>query len=173
LRGQAAGTTAVQTALSTGESIVGTAISAGQVVSDLLIDLKSKVTAASQEGLDSASRQALSNEFDAIRDQLESVVSTAVFNGTNLIESGAQDLKSYLINPGQQFQSLHRISVRRDWGLTGYLLAPSRERSAHARQLIRPLSRRLPVLLISGHRLKDWKVRMTLPRALAIFRIRD
>ena len=47
------------------------------------------VQQANQAGLDSASRTALHNDFTALRDQIADIVSTAEFNGVNLISSGA------------------------------------------------------------------------------------
>ena len=58
----------------------------------MLIQAKAKAVQASQEGLDSASRQALEAEFTQLTAQIQTVVNTADFNGTNLIEAGAAGL---------------------------------------------------------------------------------
>ncbi len=92
LRGQTAGAQAVKTALGAGESTVNTALAAGQSVSNLLIEMKAKIVQANQPGLDSASRTALNNDIAALRDNVSTVVESAEFNGTNLIESGAADI---------------------------------------------------------------------------------
>lgn len=92
LRGQVAGATAVKSALSAGESTVATALAAGQTVSDLLIEMKAKIVQGNQSGLDTSARTALNNDLAALTDNLSSIVSTAEFNGTNLIEAGATDL---------------------------------------------------------------------------------
>ena len=92
LRGDIAGTQSVKIALSTGESITNTAISAGKSIADLLTDMKAKVVQANQAGLDSASRTALNNDFIALRDQLTTIVETAEFNDTNIITSAATNL---------------------------------------------------------------------------------
>ena len=68
LRGDIAGIEAVKVALATGESIVNTAISAGQSVADLLTEMKAMAVRANQAGLDSASRTALHNDFIRLRD---------------------------------------------------------------------------------------------------------
>jgi len=47
---------------------------------------------ANQAGLDTASRIALSDDFTSLRDQLETIVQTAEFNGKNLITTGASAL---------------------------------------------------------------------------------
>ncbi len=92
MRGEVAGIKAVKIALANGESIANTAISAGKAVADLLTEMKGKVVQANQAGLDSQSQSALHNDFVALRDQLETIVTTAEFNGTNLISSGATNL---------------------------------------------------------------------------------
>lgn len=88
-RAEIAGLTAVKTALANGDAVVNTAISAGQSVSDLLIEMKAKVVQANQEGLDSNSRSALNADFVQLRTQINEIVKTAEFNGVNLVGSGA------------------------------------------------------------------------------------
>ena len=80
LRGDIAGIESVKIALATGDSIVNTAITAGQSIADLLTEMKAKAVQANQSGLDSASRTALHNDFISLRDQLTTIVSTAEFN---------------------------------------------------------------------------------------------
>jgi flagellin len=92
MRGDIAGMQAVKTSLANGDAIVGVAVTAGKSIADLLTDMKAKVVQANQAGLDAASRTALNNDFTELRNQLESIVATAEFNGTNLINSGASNL---------------------------------------------------------------------------------
>lgn len=61
-------------------------IAAAEAISDLLIELKERATAASDTGLDSASRNSLNDDFGQLRDQITSIVSTAEFNGINLVD---------------------------------------------------------------------------------------
>ena len=89
MRGDVAGLGAVKTALANGEAQVNVAIEAGESIGDLLVEMKAKVVQANQAGLDSASRSAIQNDFSALRDQISTIVSTAEFNGVNLINSGA------------------------------------------------------------------------------------
>lgn len=117
LAGQAAGTSAVKSSLSSAESTVGVAVSAGQQVSDLLTDIKAKVVQANQPGLDSASRQAIDAEFQQLTQQLESVVAGASFGGVNLLNSGASDFTVLssedgdTINVGAQDLSLQGLGL--------------------------------------------------------------
>jgi len=93
LLSQSTGSRAVSTSLNLVEAQVNTAVAAVEQASDLLIDLKVKALQANQSGLYSASRAAIETEFDALRDQLNTVVSEASFGETNLVEAGAQDLE--------------------------------------------------------------------------------
>jgi flagellin len=86
MRGDVAGYAAVTDSLNRGTSSVDVALSAGQSISDLLIEMKQKALAASDSSLDSASRDALNEDFTALRDQIATVVENAVFNGFNLID---------------------------------------------------------------------------------------
>jgi len=92
LRGDVAGLGAVKTALANGDSIVSVAISAGESITDLLTESKAKVVQANQTGLDTASRSALDNDFQQLRSQIETIVSTADFNSVNLIDANASTL---------------------------------------------------------------------------------
>lgn len=93
MRGDIAGMNAVKTALATGDSTVNTAISGGKAIADLLTEMKAKVVQANQAGLDAQSRTALHNDFNALRSQLTTIVSTAEFNEKNLIKQSATRLK--------------------------------------------------------------------------------
>jgi len=85
MRGDVAGYAAVTDSLNRGISAVGVALSAGQSISDLLITMKQKALAASDAALDTASRNALNEDFKALRDQITTIVNNAVFNNFNLV----------------------------------------------------------------------------------------
>jgi flagellin len=87
-RAQVASLGAVTQSLQRGQSAVDVALSAGQTVSDLLTQIKTKVLAAADTSLDSSSRSALNNDFKSLLSQITSVVTNATFNGVNLIKSG-------------------------------------------------------------------------------------
>ena len=93
MRGDIAGLGAVKTNLALGQSITNVAIDAGKAVADLLVEMKAKTIQASQEGLDTDSYTALNSEFTSLRDQIDSIVQTAEFNGKNLITNAATNLK--------------------------------------------------------------------------------
>ena len=88
LRSDLRGLSAVTQSLDRGISTVDVALAAASAVSDLLLEMKEKAVAAADQGLDTTSRDALSQDFTSLRDQITSVVNNAEFNGTNLIDGG-------------------------------------------------------------------------------------
>ncbi len=91
-RGAVAGYTAVTGSLSRGSSAIDVALSAGQSISDLLIQLKTKALAAADSSLDTTSRQALNQDFVALRDQITTIVTNATFNGINLVDGSTNQI---------------------------------------------------------------------------------
>ena len=85
---------AVRESLQRGQSTVDVAISAGETVSDLLVQMKEKALAAADSSLDTTSRASLNEEFVALRGQLAKAVSTAEFNGVNMVKSGGTTIAS-------------------------------------------------------------------------------
>ncbi|HEY1707367.1 MAG TPA: flagellin [Rhizomicrobium sp.] len=106
MRGDVAGYSSVTDSLNRGMSAVGVAMSAGQSISDLLIEMKQKALSASDQALDTASRQALSEDFSALRDQIASVVSNASFNGFDLLNGSTNEITALASSDGA-----HKITV--------------------------------------------------------------
>ncbi|ADU14744.1 flagellin [Asticcacaulis excentricus] len=80
---------AVTESLDRAKSAVDVALSAGESVADMLTQMKEKALAASDTSLTTVSRQALNEDFKALRDQISKTVNNATFNGVNLIKNGA------------------------------------------------------------------------------------
>ncbi|MBN9588664.1 MAG: flagellin [Alphaproteobacteria bacterium 64-11] len=91
-RGQVAGYQAVMSSINNATSAVDVALSAGQSISDLLIQMKQKALSAADSSLDTASRQALNANFTALRDQITTIVKNAVFNGFNLVDGSTTQI---------------------------------------------------------------------------------
>ena len=70
MRGDVSAFHAVSDSLNRAISATDVAMNAGQAVSDLLVEMKGKAVAAADISLDTASRDALSEDFDALRDQI-------------------------------------------------------------------------------------------------------
>jgi len=91
-RGTVAGYSAVINSINNATSAVDVALSAGQSISDLLIQMKAKALSAADSSLDTASRQALNANFTALRDQVTTIVKNAVFNGFNLVDGSTNQI---------------------------------------------------------------------------------
>ena len=86
MRSEVAGMRAVNQSLDLAVSVTDVALAAGEAISDLLIEMKEKALAASDTSLDTASRSALNEDFTALRNQVNTIVENAEFNGINLID---------------------------------------------------------------------------------------
>ena len=106
MRGDVAGYQSVTDSLNRGMSAVDVATSAGQSISDLLIQMKQKALSAADSSIDTASRQALNQDFVALRDQITTIVKNAVFNGYNLIDGSTSKITALASADGTR-----RISV--------------------------------------------------------------
>jgi flagellin len=91
-RGAVAGFQSVINSLNNGSSAIDVALSAGQSISDLLIQLKQKALEAADPSLDTSSRQALNADFTALRDQISTIVKNAVFNNFNLVDGSTNQV---------------------------------------------------------------------------------
>ncbi|HEU4550915.1 MAG TPA: flagellin [Rhizomicrobium sp.] len=93
-RGDLAGYQSVMSSLNNGSSAIDVALSAGQSISDLLIQMKQKALSAADPSLDTASRQALNANFTALRDQITTIVKNAVFNNFNLVDGSTTKIQA-------------------------------------------------------------------------------
>jgi flagellin len=100
MRGDVAGYGAVTDSLNRGMSAIDVAMSAGQSISDLLVEMKTKALAASDTSLDTTSREAMNQDFVALRDQITTIVGNAVFNGYNLVDGSTQQITALASSDG-------------------------------------------------------------------------
>ena len=91
MRSDVSGYKAVNQSLDIAQSTVDVALAAGEAISDLMIEMKEKALSAKDTSLDTAARDALNEDFVALRNQIATIVENAEFNGTNLIANGASD----------------------------------------------------------------------------------
>jgi flagellin len=91
-RAQVAGYSSVINSLNNGTSSVDVALSAGQSISDLLIQMKQQALSASDSSLSTASRAALNSSFQALLGQITTIVTNATFNGFNLVNGSTTQL---------------------------------------------------------------------------------
>ena len=83
-----AGFKAIKNSLSLGESSVAVARNATESITDLLTDIKSKIVASQEENVD---REKIQTDITQLRNQINSIVNAAQFNGLNLIK-GTDDV---------------------------------------------------------------------------------
>ena len=93
-RGAVAGYQSVINSLNNGSSAIDVALSAGQSISDLLIQLKQKALSAADPSLDTASRQALNSDFTALAGQITTIVQNATFNNFNLVNGSTNMIQA-------------------------------------------------------------------------------
>jgi flagellin len=116
---------AVKESLQRGQSTVDVAMAAGESISDLLLQMKSKALSASDTTLDTNSRVALNDDFTSLRDQIQKAVDNAEFNGANMVKSTGTTVMALanadgtqLITVGAQDLSLGSVSMGGSTGIT-------------------------------------------------------
>ena len=72
--------------LAVAKSTVAVARDASETVTDLLTQMKDKITQAQGDGVDASSKEKLQADITALKGQIGSVVSSAQFNGVNLVD---------------------------------------------------------------------------------------
>ena len=92
LKSDIAGLNSVKTSINSAISSSDVALTSGGAVSGLLINLKEAAVKAADPGLDDTSRQALNDQFTALRDQITSIVDNSDFGGRNAVKSGGDDI---------------------------------------------------------------------------------
>ena len=97
---------AVKDSLQRASSTVDVAVAAGESVSDLLLQMKSKALAASDTTLDTNSRIALNDDFTSLRDQITKAVNNADFNGANMLKNGGARIQALANADGTQVISV-------------------------------------------------------------------
>jgi flagellin len=75
----------VKSSLDRAVSIGDVAIAAGESISDLLIQMREKATAALDPSIDTFSRQAYDSDFKELLDQVKVILTNAEFDGANLL----------------------------------------------------------------------------------------
>ncbi|MGV6820076.1 MAG: flagellin N-terminal helical domain-containing protein [Parvularcula sp.] len=77
---------AITNSLNLGASTVGVARSATEQITSLFKEMKTLVVSAQEENVD---RVKIQRDVEALRDQIDSIVNAAQFNGLNLLKAGA------------------------------------------------------------------------------------
>ena len=93
LRGDQGGLTAVTSSLNNAKSVVDVAVSGAEQISDLINDMKSKAYEAAS-ATDSGTLEALQKDYDGLKAQMDSIISSSDFNGVNLLDSSGGSVSS-------------------------------------------------------------------------------
>ncbi len=94
LRGDLGGLKAVSSSLSRAKSVTDVAVAGAEQISDVVNQMKTLAKQASDEGVDSASREAYNKDFTALRDQITTIVNSSEFNGTNLLKTSGGEVSA-------------------------------------------------------------------------------
>jgi len=87
IRGELKAITAVSQGLNNAKGVGNVALAGVTGLSDLLADVRSKLTELSNEGITTAQRNILGDDFDALLSQAANFIDNAVFNGINLLDT--------------------------------------------------------------------------------------
>lgn len=75
----------VKTSLNRATSVADVALAAGQQISDILVELRQKATAAADPSASAATRKAYNDEFQTLLKSLQSFADNASFDGENIL----------------------------------------------------------------------------------------
>ena len=89
---------AVKMSLDRATSVAQVTMSAGESVSDLLVQIKEKVVAAMDPSISASSRQALNSDYKSLLRQISQVVQSAEFNGSNILDGSLLTDIKFLAN---------------------------------------------------------------------------
>lgn len=112
---------AVTTSLNRATSIADVSLAAGAQISDLLIELKQKATAAAEPSATAATRASYNSEFQSLIESIQSFANNAIFDGANILNGTATAPLDFLANAtATETISLDRQNLTPDGlGLTG------------------------------------------------------
>jgi len=87
---------AVTTSLNRATSLADVSLAAGEQISDLLLELKTKATAAADPSQSDASRESYNQEAQALLESITSFSKNAVFDGENILDGTETDALTFL-----------------------------------------------------------------------------
>ena len=92
IRGELKGLSAVTQGLNNAKGIGQVAIAGATGVSNLLTDIRAKLTELSNEGITTAQREILTSDFNQLLSQAANFIDNSVFNGVNLLDTGGSSV---------------------------------------------------------------------------------
>ncbi|OGN50246.1 MAG: flagellin [Caulobacterales bacterium RIFOXYB1_FULL_67_16] len=88
----------VTTSLNRATSLADVSLAAGQQISDLLLELKAKATAAADPSATTATRASYDQEFQALLGSIDSFADNATFDGANILDGTSATALDFLAN---------------------------------------------------------------------------
>ncbi|WAC60870.1 flagellin [Brevundimonas sp. SL130] len=88
----------VTTSLNRATSIADVSLAAGEQISDLLLELKAKATAAADPSATAATRASYDQEFQALLGSIDSFADNATFDGANILDGASTTALDFLAN---------------------------------------------------------------------------
>jgi flagellin len=111
MRGKVAGYGAALDTVDKAISTLDAAITGGNAVSELLVQLKEKATAARDTSLTTAQRAAFNADFVQIRDAITRAVDNAEFNGANAIKASGNNIIAFANDTGGSLITITAASL--------------------------------------------------------------
>jgi flagellin len=111
LRSDISGLNAARASVDKAISTIDVAISAGEAVGDLLVEMKEKAVAAKEKNMDADSRTALKDEFNQLKAQIATITGNAEFNGINMVKGGGTSVTALLNSDGTSSLSIGAQSM--------------------------------------------------------------
>jgi len=99
-RADIGGLASVKMGLNRAQSIGDVALTAGQSISELLVQMKEKVVAAQDASLTTVSRKALDADFKSLLSQISQVIRNASFDGADLLDNSLPGGLKFLADAG-------------------------------------------------------------------------
>jgi flagellin len=99
MRGDVGSMDAITSSLNRASSITDVALTAGQSISDLLVQMKEKAVAANDASIDTSAREALNEDFKSLRSQITTILQNANFDGANLLNGSLSSGLNFLASP--------------------------------------------------------------------------
>ena len=97
--------------LNRAKSTVDVALAAGESISDLLIEMKAKALAGADTSITSTDRAAYNADYVALLEQVNTIIQSADFNGSNIID-GTLNTQGSDIQVLASFDSAQRLTVQ-------------------------------------------------------------
>lgn len=131
-RSRVAAIASVSDGIDRATNVIDTGLSAGETISDLLVQMKEKAVAAQAGDLSAEQRAALAADFSELRNQITRIANSATFNGANVVNgtslsTGTNPLRVLLSDIGG---SVGTGNVQTETGAAAPATVPAPSRNA-------------------------------------------